>query len=96
MPGMGSEIPMEQSRGQGGGHSPLAELRGGSLLSGCRGEAPGAGRGQGPAQSSDENRHLILGIACRTTIRFFGFQEAGKFMFFQNGERTVHNETHKT
>ena len=28
----------------------LAELRGGSPLSGCRGETPSAGRGQGPAQ----------------------------------------------
>lgn len=43
----------------------MAELRGGSLLSGCRGEASGAGRGQGPAQLSVGNRHLVLGITCR-------------------------------
>ena len=41
---------------------PLAELRGGSLLSGCRGETSGTGRGQGPAQLSVGNRHLVLGI----------------------------------
>ena len=49
---------------------PLAELRGGSLLSGCWGEASGAGRGQDPAQLSDGNRHLVLGIACRRGREF--------------------------
>lgn len=46
------------SKGSRGTRFPLAELRGGSLLSGCWGEASGAGRGQGPAQLSVGNRHL--------------------------------------
>lgn len=66
------------ARGQGGTLFPLAELRGGSLLSGCRGEASGAGRGQGPAQLSDGNRHLVLGITCRHGDRFRCFYEAGE------------------
>ena len=52
---------------------PLAELRGGSLLSGCRGETSGAGRGQGPVQLSDGNRHLVVGITCRHGFGFSGF-----------------------
>ena len=59
------EIQECRSKGSRGTRFPLAELRGGSLLSGCWGEASGAGRGQGPAQLSDGNRHLVLGITCR-------------------------------
>ena len=44
-------------KGSRGTRFPLAELRGGSLLSGRRGETSGAGRGQGPAQLSVGNRH---------------------------------------
>ena len=42
-------------------------------LSGCRSETAGAGRGQGPAQLSDENRHLVLGITCRQMLAFRSF-----------------------
>jgi len=49
------ECQVCRSKGARGTPFPLAELRGGSLLSGCRGEASGAGRGQGPAQLSDGN-----------------------------------------
>ena len=62
-----------RSKGSRGTRFPLAELRGGSLLSGCWGEASGAGRGQGPAQLSDGNRHLVLGITCRHGFGFSGF-----------------------
>jgi len=61
----------------------LAELRGGSPLSGCWGEASGAGRGQGPAQLSVGNRHLVLGITCRQTSLFPWGQEAGATHDFQ-------------
>lgn len=67
------EYQICRSKRSRGTRFPLAELRGGSLLSGCRGEASGAGRGQGPAQLSDGNRHLVLGITCRHTERFFLF-----------------------
>jgi len=67
-----------RSKGSRGTQFPLAELRGGSLLSGCWGEASGAGRGQGPAQLSDGNRHLVLGITCRHGDRFCCFSEAGE------------------
>ena len=67
------EIQECRSKGSRGTRFPLAELRGGSLLSGCRGETSGAGRGEGPAQLSDGNRHLVLGITCRHTLRFSGF-----------------------
>ena len=67
-----------RSKGSRGRQSPLAELRGGSLLSGGWGEAAGAGRGQGPAQLSDGNRHLVLGITCRHGDRFRCFFEAGE------------------
>ena len=67
-----------RSKGSRGTRFPLAELRGGSLLSGCWGEASGAGRGQGPAQLSDGNRHLVLSITCRHGDRFRCFFEAGE------------------
>ena len=73
-----SEIQECRSKGSRGTQFPLAELRGGSLLSGCWGEASGTGRGQGPAQLSDGNRHLILGITCRHRDRFRYFFEAGE------------------
>ncbi len=44
---------------------PAAGVKGDSPLSRCRGETSCAGRGQGPAQLSDGNRHLVLGITCR-------------------------------
>ncbi len=66
-----------RSKGLRGTRFPLAELRGGSLLSGCRGETSGAGRGQGPAQLSVGNRHLVLGITCRQHALFPWVQEAG-------------------
>lgn len=73
------EIQECRSKGSRGTRFPLAELRGGSLLSGCWGEASGcAGRGQGPAQLSDGNRHLILSITCRHGDRFHCFFEAGE------------------
>ena len=71
------EIRECRSKGSRGTRFPLAELRGGSLLSGCWGEASGAGRGQGPAQLSDGNRHLVLGIPCRHGDGFRWFFEAG-------------------
>lgn len=64
---------IRQSKGARGTRFPLVELRGGSLLSGCWGEASGAGRGQGPAQLSDGNRRLLLGITCRHTFLFSWF-----------------------
>ena len=68
------EIQECRSKGSRGTRFPLAELRGGSLLSGCWGEASGcAGRGQGPAQLSDGNRHLVLSITCRHGDRFHCF-----------------------
>ena len=73
-----SEIQECRSKGSRGTQFPLAELRGGSLLSGCWGEASSAGRGQGPAQLSDGNRHLVLGITCRHGDRFRCFFEAGE------------------
>ena len=72
-----------RSKGSRGTRFPLAELRGGSLLSGCWGEASGAGRGQGPAQLSVGNRHLVLGITCRQTSLFPWVQEAGATHDFQ-------------
>ena len=72
-----------RSKGSRGTRFLLAELRGGSLLSGCRGETSGAGRGEGPAQLSDGNRHLVLGITCRHGDLFRCFFEAGKIMFYQ-------------
>jgi len=80
------ECQICRSKGSRGTQFPLAELRGGSLLSGCRGETSGAGRGQGPAQLSDGNRHLVLGITCRHTSLFSRFSEAGaKHDFQKNG-----------
>lgn len=67
-----------RKQGSRGTRFPLAELRGGSPLSGCRGETSGAGRGQGPAQLSVGNRHLVLGITCRHGDRFRCFFEAGE------------------
>ena len=72
-----------RSKGSRGTRFPLAELRGGSLLSGCWGEASGAGRGQGPAQLSVGNRHLVLGTTCRQTSLFPLVQEAGATHEFQ-------------
>jgi len=72
------EIQECRSKGSRGTRFPLAKLRGGSLLSGCWGEASGAGRGQGPAQLSDGNRHLVLGITCRHGDRFRCFYKAGE------------------
>ena len=72
-----------RSKGSRGTRFPLAELRGGSLLSGCWGEASGAGRGQGPAQLSVGNRHLVLGITCRQTSLFPWVREAGATHEFQ-------------
>ena len=72
-----------RSKGSRGTRFPLAELRGGSLLSGCWGEASGAGRGQGPAQLSVGNRHLVLGITCRHGDRFRCFLRQGKNMVYQ-------------
>ena len=69
--------------GSRGTQFPLAELRGGSPLSGCWGEASGAGRGQGPAQLSVGNRHLVLGITCRKRLMFSEFREAGVTHDFQ-------------
>ena len=77
------EIQECRSKGSRGTQFPLAELRGGSLLSGCWGEASGAGRGQGPAQLSVGNRHLVLGITCRQTSLFPWVQEAGATHDFQ-------------
>lgn len=77
------EIQNCRSKGSRGTRFPLAELRGGSLLSGCWGEASGAGRGQGPAQLSDGNRHLVLGITCRHGDRFRCFLRQGKNMVYQ-------------
>ena len=77
------EIQECRSKGSRGTQVPLAELRGGSLLSGCWGEASGAGRGQGPAQLSDGNRHLVLGITCRQNLLFSWVQEAGANHVFQ-------------
>ena len=77
------EIQECRSKGSRGTRFPLAELRGGSLLSGCRGETSGAGRGQGPAQLSVGNRHLVLGITCRQTSLFPWGQEAGATHDFQ-------------
>ena len=85
-----------RSKGSRGTRFPLAELRGGSLLSGCWGEASGAGRGQGPAQLSDGNRHLVLGITCRQTLLFSWVQEAGANHDFQKGGMTVAAENDKT
>ena len=68
-----SELPIRWGTGSRGTRFPLAELRGGSLLSGCWGEASGAGRGQVPAQLSVGNRHLVLGITCRHETAFLGF-----------------------
>gem|GEM_PF-7103447 len=75
----------QDCRGEGsrGMRFPLAELRGGSLLSGCRVETSGAGRGQGPAQLSVGNRHLVLGITCRHTSLFPWVKEAGATHDFQ-------------
>ena len=72
-----------RSKGSRGTRFPLAELRGGSLLSGCWGEASGAGRGQGPAQLSDGNRHLVLGITCRHGFGFQGLRGRGKTWFLK-------------
>ena len=77
------ECQDSRSKGSRGTRFPLAELRGGSLLSGCWGEASGAGRGQGPAQLSVGNRHLVLGITCRQTSLFPWVQEAGATHDFQ-------------
>ena len=74
---------VSQSKGSRGTWFPLAELRGGSLLSGCRGETSGAGRGQGPAQLSDGNRHLVLGITCRHGFGFQGLRGRGKTWFLK-------------
>ncbi len=60
-----------------------ARSRGCNPLSGCRGETSGAGRGQGPAQLSDGNRHLVLGITCRQNLLFSWVQEAGANHDFQ-------------
>ena len=60
-----------------------ARSRGCNPLSGCRGETSGAGRGQGPAQLSVGNRHLVLGITCRHTSLFPWVQEAGATHDFQ-------------
>lgn len=65
-------------------------------LSGCRGETPGAGRGQGPAQLSDGNRHLVLGITCRQNLLFSWVQEAGANHVFKKGGMTVAAENDKT
>jgi len=64
-------------------------------LSGCRGETSGAGRGQGPAQLSVGNRHLVLGITCRQTLLFSWVQEAGADHDFQKGGMTVSDENDK-
>ena len=64
------ECQDSRSKRSRGTRFPLAELRGGSLLSGCRGGTSGAGRGQGPAQLSVGNRHLVLGITCRQNALF--------------------------
>ena len=77
------ECQICRSKGSRGTRFPLAELRGGSLLSGCRGEASGAGRGQGPAQLSDGNRHLVLGITCRHGFGFQGLRGRGKTWFLK-------------
>ena len=60
-----------------------ARSRGCNPLSGCRGETSGAGRGQGPAQLSVGNRHLVLGITCRQISLFPWVQEAGATHDFQ-------------
>ena len=78
-----------RSKGSRGTRFPLAELRGGSLLSGCWGEASGAGRGQGPAQLSVGNRHLVLGITCRQTSLFPWVQEAGATHDFQERSNSL-------
>ena len=78
-----------RSKGSRGTRFPLAELRGGSLLSGCWGEASGAGRGQGPAQLSVGNRHLVLGITCRQNALFPWVQEAGATHDFQERSRCL-------
>lgn len=72
-----------------------ARSRGCNPLSGCRGETSGAGRGQGPAQLSDGNRHLVLGITCRQNLLFSWVQEAGENHVFQKGGMTVANENDK-
>ena len=81
--GYNGESQYFRSKRSRGTRFPLAELRGGSLLSGCWGEASGAGRGQGPAQLSVGNRHLVLGITCRQTSLFPWVQEAGATHDFQ-------------
>ena len=72
------ECQVCRSKGSRGTQVLLAELRGGSLLSGCRGETSGAGRGQGPAQLCDGNRHIVLGITCRHTLLFSEICKAGE------------------
>ena len=72
-----------------------ARSRGCNPLSGCRGETSGAGRGQGPAQLSDGNRHLVLGITCRQNLLFSWVQEAGASHDFQKGGMTVAAENDK-
>ena len=83
----------------------LAKLRGGSLLSGYRVESPvpGAGvklpaqvEGKALAQLSDGNRHLILGIASRVTLKFLKLHEAGSRMLTMNGQGMMIHETDKT
>ena len=84
-----------RSKGSRGTRFPLAELRGGSLLSGCWGEASGAGRGQGPAQLSDGNRHLVLGITCRIIHNLLCFSGTGETHVSKKKGGTT-DETHET
>ena len=59
-----SKIQECRNKGARGTQFPLAELRGGSFLSGCRGEASlhCGSRVQPRPGKSDENRHFVLGI----------------------------------
>ena len=77
------EFQSFRSKGSRGTRFPLAELRGGSLLSRCWGEASGAGRGQGPAQLSVGNRHLVLGITRRQTAFFMWIGRRGEHDFLK-------------
>ena len=58
-----------RSKGSRGTRFLLAELRGGSLLSGCRGETSGASRGKGPAQLSDWHifTYMLLSVKSLAT-----------------------------
>ena len=69
------QLPVLAGKGSRGMQSPLAELRGGSFLSGCRGEASlhCRSRVQPRPGKSDENRHFVLGITCRPKREKFHF-----------------------